>query len=118
MIIKRIKNILFFSLLALVIIYLLNQLGIIGFIKGLFTAVLPFFAGLFLSICFESLISKLIKKGYKRKFVTIITYLSFLLIIIVFLIIFLPELIEQMQLFIIALPTIFEKINLLLSNMN
>ena len=116
--IKRIKNILFFLLLSLLILYLLNVLGIIGFMSGLFKSLFPIIAGLFFSICMESIISRFIKKGYKRKMITIVLYLLVIICVVTFLAITIAPFIEQMKVFINTLPSLINEIEILLKKFN
>lgn len=116
--IKKVKDILFFSLLILLIIYLLSILGVMSFFKGLFKSILPFFAGLFISVCMEAIIIKFIKKGYKRKIVTIISYIGLILTIGILILLFMPSFINQLKIFINTLPVLAGKIEALLANMN
>lgn len=116
--IKRVKDILFFLLLSLGILYLLNLLGIIGFLSGLLKAILPIIVALFISICMESIISKFIKKGYKRKKVTICVYALLIVSLVAFLALFIPPFIKQIQVFINTLPSLIEEVEGLLEGIN
>lgn len=113
--IKKIKNILFFLIAILLIIYLLDILGVIKFISGLIKSIFPIFIALFISVCMESVISKFIKKGYSRKKVAIISYITLLAILIGFLAIFIPPFIRQMGIFIETLPSLFNELESLIS---
>ncbi len=117
-IIKKINNILFFSLGILLIIYLLSSLGIINFAKGLIKAVFPIVVAFFVSICMESIISRFIKKGYSRKVVVIVSYIVFVLSLIIFLLIFIPPFIKQMKIFITTLPNLLSELQGFLSNIH
>ena len=112
------KNILFFLLSSLLVIYLLNLLGIISFFIGLFKSLFPLLGGLFFSICVESIISKVVKKGYKRKVVTIIVYLTFILLIVGALSLIISPFIDQMGIFINTLPSLFSEIEALFMKFN
>jgi predicted PurR-regulated permease PerM len=63
----------------------------------------------------ETIIKKLVKKGYKRKKITIISYLLLLSLIILLLIIFIPNFIIQIESFINALPTLIDDLNKILN---
>ena len=81
-IIKRITNILFFILLLAVVCFVLDKLGIINFIMGFIKVLFPVGFGFFISFVIERIISKFVLRGYNRKSVVIITYISLLLLII------------------------------------
>ena len=107
-IIKKITNILFFILMVFVIVFLLNQLEIISFLTGLLRILIPVFLGLFISIVLEEIIKRFINKGYKRKLVVIVTYITLLLTLIVASIIILPRVIKQVSIFIETLPLLID----------
>lgn len=113
-IIKRITNILFFILLLIGIVYLLDTLGIIGFISGLFKVVMPIIVGLFISIVIESVISRFVNKGYQRKWVVIITYVCMILLLILSIVLVSPSIIKQVKVFLTTLPLLITNINNLL----
>lgn len=115
---KKLKNILFFCLMILVILVLLDILGVISFIKGVFITFIPLFIGFFISICMETIIGRLVNKGYKRSIVTIISYIGLLLLLVLLFIIFIPPFINQIQIFIDTLPSLLEQINSLLLKFN
>jgi predicted PurR-regulated permease PerM len=77
--------------MVFVIVFLLNQLEIISFLTGLLRILIPVFLGLFISIVLEEIIKRFINKGYKRKLVVIVTYITLLLTLIGASIIILPE---------------------------
>lgn len=116
--IKNIKNILFFSLQILLIIYLFSELGIISFIEGLFIALFPILIAFFISICLESIIKKFIINGYNRKRAAIIVYIALLIIIGLLVAIILPKFIQQLEIFVNAIPSLLEDINMLLAKLN
>ncbi len=115
---KRLKNILFFILMILVMLLLLKALGLISFIKGIFKSFIPLLIGFFISICMETIIGKFVRKGYKRNIVVIFSYIGLLSAIIIFFIIFIPPFIRQIQIFIDTLPSLLNQINALLLKLN
>lgn len=86
--------------------------------SGLFKSLFPIIAGLFFSICMESIISRFIKKGYKRKMITIVLYLLVIICVVTFLAITIAPFIEQMKVFINTLPSLINEIEILLKNFN
>ena len=117
-IIKRITNILFFILLLSVVCFVLDKLGIINFIIGFIKVLFPVGFGFFISFVLERIISKLILKGYNRKKVVIITYIGLLLFIILLLVLFVPSLVKQINIFIETLPSLINNVNGLLAKYN
>ena len=94
--------------MVFVIVFLLNQLGIISFLTGLLRILIPVFLGLFISIVLEEIIKRFINKGYKRKLVVIVTYITLLLTLIVASIIIVPRVIKQVSIFIETLPLLID----------
>ena len=117
-IIKRITNILFFILLLAVVCFVLDKLGIINFIMGFIKVLFPVGFGFFISFVIERIISKFVLRGYNRKSVVIITYISLLLLIILLSVLFIPSLIKQLNIFIETLPSLIDNINGLLTKYN
>ena len=114
-IIKKITNILFFILLFTLIIFLIDKLGVIKFLVGLFKVLMPILAGLFISVVMEGVISKFINKGYKRKKVVIISYIVLVISLIAGVSLLFPSLVKQVTVFIETLPSLVSNIENLLS---
>ena len=116
--IKKLKNILFFSIAILIIFYLLKVLGVISFASGLLKAIFPIVFALFISICMESIIGKFTKKGYSRHKVTLFSYGILIVLFGGFILLIGPSFIKQLQVFINTLPSLFEELKKLLANIN
>jgi len=117
-VIKRIKNILFFLLISLLIVFLLVKLGIISFILGLLKSLFPIIVALFISVCMESIISKFVNKGYSRKCVTVFCYLGLTILAIGLLALFIAPFTKQIQVFINTLPSLISDIEQLFKKVN
>ena len=117
-VIKRIKNILFFLLISLLIVFLLVKLGIISFIFGLLKSLFPIIVALFISVCMESIISKFVNKGYSRKWITVFCYLGLTILAIGLLALFIAPFTKQIQVFINTLPSLISDIEQLFKKVN
>lgn len=93
-------------------------MGVINFSLGLIKALFPIISAFFISVCMENIIKKFLNKGYSRKKATILSYVGLILVVIIFAIIFFPLLFKQLEVFVINLPSLIEKIEQLLIKVN
>ena len=78
----------------------------------------PVIAGLFISIVMENIIDRLLKCGCKRKYIVIIVYLFFAMLIGGIILFISPSLFEQIKIFIDTLPSLLTNMRLIFANYN
>lgn len=91
---------------VLLITYLFKEWELKFFLKSIFAVVSPFFIGIVIAWLLDPIVCWLQKNGVKRSFATIMVFLSFISIIVLFLVLMIPSLLEQVNEFISVAPTI------------
>lgn len=110
------KNILkiAYILIAIIGIYAITMLfkewNVLGFLFTIFKILAPLFIGIILAWLFDPIVRYLKKKGIKRAFGAVITYVVFVGLLLVLIISFIPILTEQINDLVHSLPAVFETI--------
>lgn len=91
---------------------LIKEWGILEFILNLLRVLLPLFIGFVIAWLFNPLVKKLEKKGIKRVYGSLIVYLIFIAIVIIFLRFLVPTIYIQINELIANLPNIFGQIKI------
>ena len=116
---KRILNVFYFVLLALVIIasiFLIKYLGIFAFIIGILKVISPLFIGFIIAWLFNPLVGKLKEKGVPKILSAILVYLVFLLCLVLFIRVFIPVLYAQINDLVAAIPGIFNEVKVFIND--
>lgn len=116
---KKILNVFYFVLVALIIIasiFLIKYLGIFNFIMGILKVISPLFIGFIIAWLFNPLVNKLNEKGISKILSAIIVYLIFLICLIVFIRVFIPVLYNQINDLVAAVPSIFSEIEVFIND--
>ena len=110
------KNILKLSFIILIIgiilagTVLLKELGVFKFIGSVLNVLAPLFIGFIVAWLFAPLVDKMTKKGISRILASMIVYVIFIALLIVFFRIFIPIIYNELNELIKTLPSITEKI--------
>ena len=113
-IIKTGRNILKFSwafmLVGVVLLFtfLIKEWKLLEFLSAIIKIISPLFIGLIVAWLLDSIVTWLQKNGVKRSLATVLVFLGFLSIIILFLVIMIPALASQVNEFISYAPNILE----------
>lgn len=116
---KKILNVFYFVLVALIIIasiFLIKYLGIFNFIMGILKVISPLFIGFIIAWLFNPLVNKLNEKGISKILSAIIVYLIFLICLIVFIRVFIPVLYNQINDLVAAVPSIFSEVEVFIND--
>lgn len=103
-----------YILIAIIGVYAITMLfkewNVLGFVFTVLKILAPLFIGIILAWLFDPIVRFLKQKGIKRTFGAVITYLSFIGLILILIVSFIPILTEQINELVHSLPTIFETI--------
>ena len=100
----------FFMIIGLIVLitYLFKEWKILSFFGTILSIISPFFIGIIIAWLLDPIVNWLQKNGIKRVFGTIIVYLVFLAILILFFVLMIPALVDQVNEFINFAPDILE----------
>lgn len=96
--------------LILLSTFVIKEWNIFGIIKSFLTVISPFFIGLVIAWLLDPMVSWFQKNGIKRSFSTIIVFLAFIGVIILFFALMIPALVNQVNDFISYAPRILDYI--------
>ncbi|MDD6879005.1 MAG: AI-2E family transporter [bacterium] len=95
----------------LLLTYLFKEWKILDFLSAIFKVISPLFIGIVVAWLLDPIVTWLQKNGIKRAFATIVVFLSFISIIILFLILMIPSLLDQVNEFISSAPSILNYVS-------
>lgn len=96
--------------LILTLTFLMKEWKVLEFIGAVFKVISPLFIGIVIAWLLDPLVSWLQKSGIKRGIATVLVFLSFLSILVLFLVLMIPALASQVNEFISSTPDILEYI--------
>lgn len=94
--------------LVVLLTYLLKEWKILHFIGSVISIISPLFIGVIIAWLLDPLVGWLQKNGVKRAVATVIVYLTFLSILVLFFVIMIPALAEQINEFIGFAPNVLD----------
>ena len=99
-----------FMIIGLIVLvtYLFKEWKLLEFVGAILSIISPFFIGIIIAWLLDPIVNWLQKNGIKRVFGTIIVYLAFLAILILFFVLMIPALVDQVNEFINFAPDILD----------
>lgn len=99
-----------FMIIGLIVLvtYLFKEWKLLEFVGAILSIISPFFIGIIIAWLLDPIVNWLQKNGIKRVFGTIIVYLVFLAILILFFVLMIPALVDQVNEFINFAPDILD----------
>ena len=94
--------------LVVLLTYLLKEWKILHFVGSVISIISPLFIGVIIAWLLDPLVGWLQKNGVKRAVATVIVYLTFLSILVLFFVIMIPALAEQINEFIGFAPNVLD----------
>ncbi len=91
--------------------YIFKEWEILKFIGSILTILSPLFIGIIVAWLLDPLVTWLSKNGIKRGYATVLVFLSFISLIILFLVLMIPALVDQVNEFISSAPNIINYIS-------
>ena len=104
---NKILRILFVVLIIaaiMIVTYVIKEWKILNFIKILFKGLVPFFIGLFIAWLFNPIVKFLTKHKFNRLSATIFVYVTFIVLLILFIVYSIPTMARQLNEFLNILP--------------
>lgn len=92
----------------LLITFLVKEWNLLEFLSGVIGVISPLFIGIVIAWLLDPIVSWLQKNGVKRGLATVIVFLSFLSLIVLFLVLMIPTLASEVNEFISFAPSILE----------
>ena len=90
--------------------YLFKEWNLFELLKSIFTVISPLFIGIVIAWLLDPLVSWLQKSGFKRSIATVIVFLAFIGVIVLFFALMIPALVNQVNEFISYAPNILDYI--------
>ncbi len=110
---KLLKTLWFLLIVGVILLitYIFKEWKILEFLGSVLTILSPLFIGIVIAWLLDPLVTWLSKNGLKRTYATILVFLSFISLIILFLVLMIPALVDQVNDFISSAPNILNYIS-------
>lgn len=110
---KLLKALWFLLIVGVILLttYIFKEWKILDFLGSILTILSPLFIGIVIAWLLDPLVTWLSKNGLKRTYATILVFLSFISLIVLFLVLMIPALVDQVNEFISSAPNILNYIS-------
>ena len=110
---KLLKTLWFLLIVGVILLitYIFKEWKILEFLGSVLTILSPLFIGIVIAWLLDPLVTWLSKNGLKRTYATILVFLSFISLIVLFLVLMIPALVDQVNDFISSAPNILNYIS-------
>lgn len=103
--------------LFLLLTFLLKEWHVLSFLRAIINVISPLFIGIVVAWLLDPIVSWMQKNGMKRGYSTIIVFLSFISLLVIFFVLMIPSLVDQVNDFISSVPNILDYISNLGDNL-
>lgn len=96
--------------LILVTTYLIKEWKLLNFLGAILSILSPFFIGIIIAWLLDPIVTWLQKNGFKRAIATVMVFLSFISLVVLFFVLLIPSFADQINEFIGSAPSILNNI--------
>ncbi len=96
--------------LILVTTYLIKEWKLLNFLGAVLSILSPFFIGIIIAWLLDPIVTWLQKNGFKRAIATVMVFLSFISLVVLFFVLLIPSFADQINEFIGSAPTVLNNI--------
>lgn len=96
--------------LILVTTYLIKEWKLLNFLGAVLSILSPFFIGIIIAWLLDPIVTWLQKNGFKRAIATVMVFLSFISLVVLFFVLLIPSFVDQINEFIGSAPNVLNNI--------
>lgn len=110
---RKILKIMFaFMIIGLILVttYLIKEWKLLNFLGAVLSILSPFFIGIIIAWLLDPIVTWLQKNGFKRAIATVMVFLSFISLVVLFFVLLIPSFVDQINEFIGSAPSVLNNI--------